>query len=79
MADTRGGWRRVRYRHKHPVLLACDSGQGSTPPGKLASDDIGALPICDNAKVKGMITDRDIVVKDLPEEKVGELVEAISR
>jgi CBS domain-containing protein len=36
---------------------------------KLASDDIGALPICENAKIKGMITDRDIVVKVLAEGK----------
>ena len=32
---------------------------------KLANDDIGALPICENGKLKGMITDRDIVVKVL--------------
>jgi CBS domain-containing protein len=36
---------------------------------KLAADDIGALPICDNSKLKGMITDRDIVVKVLAEGK----------
>jgi CBS domain-containing protein len=39
---------------------------------KLASDDIGALPICDNGKLKGMITDRDIVVKVLAEGKDAE-------
>ncbi len=32
---------------------------------KLASDDIGALPICEGDKLRGMITDRDIVVKVL--------------
>src|SRR4051812_33565898 len=36
---------------------------------KLATDDVGALPICDNGKLKGMITDRDIVVKVLAEGK----------
>jgi CBS domain-containing protein len=36
---------------------------------KLAADDIGALPICENEKLKGMITDRDIVVKVLAEGK----------
>ena len=36
---------------------------------KLASANIGALPICDNEKLKGMITDRDIVVKVLAEGK----------
>jgi CBS domain-containing protein len=36
---------------------------------KLAADDIGALPICENDKLKGMITDRDIVVKVLAEGK----------
>jgi CBS domain-containing protein len=36
---------------------------------KLAKDDIGALPICDNGTLKGMITDRDIVVKVLAEGK----------
>jgi CBS domain-containing protein len=39
---------------------------------KLAKDDIGALPICDNGKLKGMITDRDIVVKVLAQGKDAE-------
>jgi CBS domain-containing protein len=39
---------------------------------KLASDDIGALPICENGKLKGMITDRDIVVKVLAQGKDAE-------
>jgi CBS domain-containing protein len=30
---------------------------------RLADHDYGALPICDGEKLKGMITDRDIVVK----------------
>ena len=32
---------------------------------KLAQEDIGALPICEDEHLKGMITDRDIVVKVL--------------
>ena len=32
---------------------------------KLAAGDYGALPICDGDQLKGMITDRDIVVKVL--------------
>ncbi len=32
---------------------------------KLASEDYGALPICEGEHLKGMITDRDIVVKVL--------------
>jgi CBS domain-containing protein len=32
---------------------------------KLAHDDIGALPVCEGEHLKGMITDRDIVVKVL--------------
>ena len=36
---------------------------------KLASEDYGALPICDGDKLQGMITDRDIVVKVLAEGK----------
>ncbi len=36
---------------------------------KFAADDFGALPICDGEKLKGMITDRDIVVKVLAEGK----------
>ena len=32
---------------------------------KLAAEDYGALPICDGDTLKGMITDRDIVVKVL--------------
>jgi len=36
---------------------------------RLASEDYGSLPICDGDKLKGMITDRDIVVKVLAEGK----------
>lgn len=36
---------------------------------KLASEDYGALPICDGDELKGMITDRDIVVKVLAQGK----------
>ena len=32
---------------------------------RLASEDYGALPICDGDTLQGMITDRDIVVKVL--------------
>lgn len=32
---------------------------------KLASDDIGALPVCEGEQLKGMVTDRDLVVKVL--------------
>ena len=34
---------------------------------KLASEDYGALPICDQGRLTGMITDRDIVVKVIAE------------
>jgi CBS domain-containing protein len=34
---------------------------------KLADDGVGALPICDNGRLTGMITDRDIVVKVIAE------------
>ena len=36
---------------------------------KLAAGNYGSLPICDGEKVTGMITDRDIVVKVLAEDK----------
>lgn len=36
---------------------------------KLASEDYGSLPICDGDKLRGMITDRDIVVKVLAQGK----------
>jgi CBS domain-containing protein len=36
---------------------------------KLAAEDYGALPICDGDRLKGMITDRDIVVKVLAQDK----------
>jgi CBS domain-containing protein len=36
---------------------------------KLASEDYGALPICDGDKLRGMITDRDIVVKVMAQGK----------
>ncbi|GAA4435499.1 CBS domain-containing protein [Actinokineospora soli] len=49
---------------------------------KMASSDVGALPICgEDGKLKGMITDRDIVVKVLAQGKdpmavhVGELAQ----
>ncbi len=32
---------------------------------KLAAEDYGALPVCEGEHLKGMITDRDIVVKVL--------------
>lgn len=36
---------------------------------KLADINTGVLPICDNAKLKGVVTDRDIVVKVLAQGK----------
>jgi len=48
---------------------------------KLASEDVGSVPICDGDRLQGMITDRDIVVKVLAEGKdpasttVGELAQ----
>ena len=48
---------------------------------KLAAEDYGSLPICDGETLKGMITDRDIVVKVLAAGKdpasttVGELAQ----
>lgn len=32
---------------------------------RLAADDIGALPVCEDGRLTGMITDRDVVVKVL--------------
>jgi CBS domain-containing protein len=34
---------------------------------KLAAEDYGALPVCEGEQLRGMITDRDIVVKVLAE------------
>ena len=48
---------------------------------KLASFDIGAMPICDGERLQGMLTDRDIVVKviaagkDPASTSVGELID----
>jgi len=49
---------------------------------KLAEDNIGALPVCDGqGRLKGMVTDRDLVVKVLAQGKdparvdVGELAD----
>jgi CBS domain-containing protein len=36
---------------------------------KLADLGVGALPICDNGKLKGVVTDRDLVVKILAKGK----------
>ena len=32
---------------------------------KMASNDVGALPVCDGDRLLGMVTDRDIVVRGL--------------
>src|SRR3954466_10162990 len=36
---------------------------------KLAETGVGAMPICDGGKLKGMVTDRDLVVKVLAKGK----------
>jgi len=36
---------------------------------KLAAEDYGSLPICEGDKLRGVITDRDIVVKVLAQDK----------
>lgn len=33
--------------------------------------DVGAMPVCDGARLVGMVTDRDIVVRGVAEERVG--------
>lgn len=30
---------------------------------KMASEDVGALPVCDGARLQGMVTDRDITIR----------------
>ena len=51
------------------MTQGADSVEGSTTvlevAKRLAAEDYGSLPICDGDKLKGMITDRDIVVKVL--------------
>ena len=51
------------------MTSGADSITGSTTvldaAKKLASEDYGAIPICDGETLQGMITDRDIVVKVL--------------
>lgn len=51
------------------MTTGADSIEGSTTvldaARKLASEDYGALPICDGDTLRGMITDRDMVVKVL--------------
>ena len=55
------------------MTQGADSVDGSTTvlevAKRLAAEDYGSLPICDGDKLKGMITDRDIVVKVLAEGK----------
>ena len=36
---------------------------------KLATEDYGALPVCEGEKLTGMVTDRDLVVKVMAEGK----------
>jgi CBS domain-containing protein len=57
-----------------------ESASAADAARKLATDDLGALPICDGqGHLKGMVTDRDLVVKILAQGrdagtvKVGEL------
>ncbi len=51
------------------MSTSADFVEGSTTvleaAKKLASEDYGALPICEGEHLRGMITDRDIVVKVL--------------
>jgi CBS domain-containing protein len=48
---------------------------------EMAQDDVGALPVCENGKLVGMLTDRDIVVRAIAEgrdpsaTKVSDIVE----
>lgn len=39
---------------------------------RMADLDIGALPVCDGRLLKGMVTDRDIVVRGLAEGRGGD-------
>ncbi|WP_017727170.1 CBS domain-containing protein [Halalkalibacterium ligniniphilum] len=36
---------------------------------KMKQDNVGAIPICDNQQLLGMITDRDIVIRGVAEKK----------
>ena len=48
---------------------------------QMASDDIGALPVCEGGRLVGMITDRDLVVRVITEGRdpqattIGDVVE----
>jgi CBS domain-containing protein len=48
---------------------------------QMASDDIGALPVCEDGRLVGMLTDRDLVLRIISEgrdpasTKVGDVVE----
>src|SRR2546425_11133241 len=35
--------------------------------GKMKALDVGALPVCDNDRLVGMLTDRDIIVRSVSE------------
>jgi CBS domain-containing protein len=38
-----------------------------TAPHRLADESIGAVPVCDtNGKLRGVVTDRDVVVEVVP-------------
>lgn len=53
----------VREIMSHPVEIASPDDSVTIAARKMTAFDCGALPVCEDRRVVGMITDRDIVTR----------------
>lgn len=53
----------VREIMTHPVEIATPDDSVTTAAKKMTALDCGALPVCEDARIVGMLTDRDIVTR----------------
>jgi CBS domain-containing protein len=59
----------IREIMSHPVQLIDPNTTVRDVACKMRADDVGALPIGENDRLIGMVTDRDIVVRAVAEDK----------
>lgn len=54
---------KVREIMSHPVEVASPDDSVTTAAKKMTAFDCGVLPVCEDRRVVGMLTDRDIVTR----------------
>lgn len=54
---------KIREIMTHPVEIAAPDDSVTTAAKKMTALDCGVLPVCEDARVVGMLTDRDIVTR----------------